>query len=290
MKIAETCPAPQAEEAKSLGAYYTGVHIAEFLSWWAVRSASDTVLDPCFGGGVFLRSACKRLIQVGGHPKSQVFGIEIDPEVHRCMSDSLTTEYALGRENLLLADFFGVEATSTRLVDAIIGNPPYIRYQRFAGVTRKLALDRSLAQGIRLPELCSSWAPFLVHCIAMLRDGGRLAMVLPMEVGHAKNAQPVLEHIRRSFGTATFLTFRKKLFPELNEDTLLLIAGEKGAVPSRFLLRDLDDSSLLSRFREEDLCPAGRSLRGRCRIHRLWQIPAHRIPHPSEGPVISIEN
>jgi adenine-specific DNA methylase len=245
-------PEESENDAKTLGAFYTDAQIADFLAWWAIRSASDTVLDPCFGGGVFLRSACKRLVELRGQPESQAFGVEIAPEVHQLIRDKLTEEYGLNGRNLRLADFFSIEPTDEKQVDAVIGNPPFIRYQRFTGDARKLGLACSLAQGVRLPELCSSWAPFIVHCVAMLRPGGRLAMILPMEVGHAKYARPVLEHIRRSFGIATFLTFRKKLFPELSEDTLLLLADEKGASSSKFLSRDLAHPGQLSAIRETD--------------------------------------
>jgi adenine-specific DNA-methyltransferase len=248
-------PAESSNDAKSLGAYYTDAQAADFLAWWALRSATDTVLDPCFGGGIFLRSASKRLLQLGGRPESQVFGIEIDEEVHRRFTEKLTDEYFLGRKTLVLSDFFNIEPTNGRQVHAVIGNPPFIRYQRFTGEARRLGLSRSLAQGVRLPELCSSWAPFIIHCIAMLRPGGRLAMVLPMEVGHAKYARPVLEHIRRSFGTATFLTFQKKLFPDLNEDTILLLADDKGAESSKFMWRDLAHPSLLSVIRDKEQMP-----------------------------------
>ena len=57
-------PRPQ-DSHKALGAYYTDSQIADFLVWWAVRDASDTVLDPAFGGGVFLRAACRRLRRSG---------------------------------------------------------------------------------------------------------------------------------------------------------------------------------------------------------------------------------
>lgn len=255
-------PESSEHDAKTLGAFYTDAQVADFLAWWAIRSPSDTALDPSFGGGVFLRAACKRLVELRGRPGSQVFGVEIDPEVHRLIREKLVEEYDLDRRNLSLADFFSVEPSPSQQVDALIGNPPFIRYQRFTGEARKLGLARSLAQGIRLPELCSSWAPFVVHGIAMLRPGGRLAMVLPMEVAHAKYARPVLEHIRRSFGTATFLTFRKRLFPDLSEDTLLLLADEKGSAAGRYLSLDLAHPGLLSAIRERD----ERSLRGTRRI------------------------
>ena len=63
---------------KSRGAYYTDRAVADFLVRWAVRGPADTVLDPSFGGGVFLRSAAERVEGLGGHPARQVFGVELD--------------------------------------------------------------------------------------------------------------------------------------------------------------------------------------------------------------------
>src|ERR1700730_1665904 len=89
--------------AKIRGAFYTDGQIADFLVWWAVRSARDTVMDPCFGGGVFLRSAFKRLLQLGGQPEAQVLGVEVDPEVHTRIAVTLADEIAAKGKSLLQA-------------------------------------------------------------------------------------------------------------------------------------------------------------------------------------------
>lgn len=250
------------EHAKAMGAFYTDAQVAEFLVWWAVRSRHETVMDPSFGGGVFLRSACERLVKLGGHPKSQVYGAEIDPSVHARIAEKLADEFGVDRRNLLQSDFFALDAAAAEKADAVIGNPPFIRYQRFSGKTRRTALMRAASCGVRLTELSSSWAPFLVHSIAMLKDSGRLAIVVPMEIGHAAYARPVLEHLARSFGKTTFLTFQKKLFPNLSEDTLLLLGEDKGCRPSRFFLRDFAHSGLLADVR----CRGKRVLSGTRRI------------------------
>src|SRR5262249_55502889 len=130
------------------------------------------------------------------------------------------------------ADFFSLDPSPR--IQVVVGNPPFIRYQRFAGAARKLALERGAAQGVTLPQLCSSWAPFLVHSAALLQPGGRMAMVVPMEIAHARYARPVLEFLQRAFRSTTFLTFQKKLFPSLSEDTLLLLAEDRGARFERF--------------------------------------------------------
>lgn len=237
---------PADRSAKALGAYYTDSRVAGFLVRWAVRSAADTVLDPSFGGGVFLQAACERLVSLGGQPARQVFGVEIDPEVHLRTSSVLSRAYGLPESNLLLRDFFDVDAIDPVRVDVVVGNPPFIRYHRFNGSQRRRALARAADEGVRLSELASSWAPFLVHSIALLRSGGRLAMVVPMEIVHASYAVPVLRQLHRSFGNVTFLTFRKRLFPDLSEDVLLLLAEDRGASAGTFAHRDLDDAVALA--------------------------------------------
>jgi hypothetical protein len=76
-----------------------------------------------------------------------------------------------------------------------------------------------------------------------------------MELAHAQYARPVLEYLRRSFGRVTFLTFRKKLFPDLSEDTLLLLAESRGECCRTFLCRDLPHAGALADVENRDRLP-----------------------------------
>jgi adenine-specific DNA-methyltransferase len=235
-------------DPKALGAYYTDSQVADFLVEWAVQNAGDTVLDPSFGGGVFLRAAGKRLRQLGGHAGQQIFGVEFDAAVHAEMLAHLQREFAVAPHNLKRSDFFEVGPGSLPAVDVVVGNPPFIRYQRFSGDVRTRALARAAEQGLRLSELTSSWLPFLIYSIRFLKQGGRLAMVIPFEIGHASYARQVLQYLTEHFDTTTFLTFRRKLFADLNEDTLLLLASgrrEQGG-HGRFFIRDLEHAGALA--------------------------------------------
>jgi hypothetical protein len=261
-----------ARKAKALGAFYTDEKVASFLVAWAVRSADDTVLDPSFGGGVFLRSACTRVAGLGGRPERQVFGVEVDPGVHAQVAGEIAETWGLGNGHLILSDFFRTDNGSFGPLSAVIGNPPFIRYHRFSGETRRLALRRAARQGVHLSELTSSWAPFVVHSASMLKPGGRLAMVLPMEIAYATYARPVLQHLARVFAEVTLLTFREKLFRDLSEDTLLLLADGKDQGPARFLWRDLDGP--------ETLALAGRS--GHSKLAGLRRIDGTAICNGTE--------
>src|SRR5205823_5636122 len=58
-----------------------------------------------------------------------------------------------------------------------------------------------------------------------------------------------------SFGEVTFFTFRRKLFPDLSEETLLLLARDKGASCPHFLWRDLDHAGGLSELQGRGAWP-----------------------------------
>lgn len=256
----ETVLLPQ--DSKALGAFYTDSQVADFLVRWAIRSKSDSVLDPSFGGGVFLRSACKRLVELAGDAGTQVFGVEIGEAIHAEISEKLFEEFGVRKRNLLLADFFAVAPGVLPQVDVVVGNPPFIRYQRFSGGARRRALTRAASAGVKLSGLASSWAPFVVASVGAIRRDGRLAMVVPFELCHASYALPVLRHLAASFSSITLLTFRKKLFPDLSEDTLLLLGEGKGGRSSNFHIRDLKHAGALSELQTSGsrLLPGARSV------------------------------
>ena len=233
---------------KELGSYYTGELVANFVIRWAIGSGTEVVLDPSFGGGVFLHAAAERLRTLSGDPSRQVYGVEIDAEA----VDELVPGAITGRpcDHLIRANFFDVDPADLPAMDAVVGNPPFIRYQRFTGDARDLALRRAREAGVELTRLSSSWAPFLVHAVQFIRQGGRLGMVAPAELAHAAYAKPVLQYLCREFRSVRILAFSRRLFQNLSEDTVLVLATDKGSpfealelvdLPGRGALAQCDD-------------------------------------------------
>ena len=235
---------PKGAKAKAFGAYYTDRKVADFLVRWAIRTPTDTVMDPSFGGGVFLEAALKRSKALGG-ASHRIYGVEIDERTHAQVAYELSLLYGVKTKNLIRSDFFKVDKKRFKPLGAIVGNPPFIRYQSFSGENRQRALRRAEEEGVKLSKLVSSWVPFLVHSCALLKEGGRLAMVIPAELGHAAYARPVLKYLAKNFGRITLLTFRERLFPELSQDTLLLLAEGKGERSGKLFLQDLAHMSEL---------------------------------------------
>ncbi len=214
-------------QQKALGAFYTAQHVADFLVAWALRKPDDVVCDPSFGGGVFLEAAAKRLTALASSAQT-VYGVELDKDVHARISSELAEQYHIPAKNLLQRDFFAVQPGDMPPLNALIGNPPFIRFQRFAGESRQRALARCAEQGVTVNQLASSWTGFVVHGTALLKAGGRLAMVIPAELLHAPYARPLLEYLTANFARVRVMTFVAPLFADLSQDTLLLLAEGKG--------------------------------------------------------------
>jgi adenine-specific DNA-methyltransferase len=243
--------APALEEKKVRGAFYTPPKLAEALANWAIKSARDRVLDPAAGEAIFLSAAIQRLNALGAQGAAgQVVGIEIDSNARQ---KALSVMSSNGCDcEVILSDFFNVDLKDFRAsFEAVIGNPPYVRYHRFRGDARKRGLEAAAAAGVGLNRLTSSWAPFLVHATQFVAPGGRLAMVLPAELLQVDYAEPIRKFLLRRFSTVTVITFETAVFPGASIDTVLLLA-EDG--PARLGLRIItlqDPSDLETSFEGE---------------------------------------
>jgi adenine-specific DNA-methyltransferase len=241
-------------EQKRRGAYYTSTDVADFLARWAVPSNGGSVLDPSYGEGALLRAAAQRFEGMRVDPRERLYGVEKDKRTHRVVSADLAQASIARASHLLRADFFEVESGSLPQMAAVVANPPFIRFHRFKGDQRRLALARAQECGVKLSGQCSAWAPFIVHAAAFLENGGRLALVLPTELLHARYAQPVLEFLTASFGAVRIIRFSTKLFPELMQDAVLTLASSKGAPSTAPYIRDVASAADLSDLATLDEC------------------------------------
>lgn len=191
---------------KRSGAYFTPDDVSGALVSWACRKPTDRMVDPSCGDGQFL-ALHRNSVGVEQNPISARRAIERAPG-------------ALVHEG----DFFTWATETRERFECAAGNPPFIRYQTFKGEVRRRALDLCLDLGARFSGLTSSWAPFIVATAGLLKPGGRMAFVLPAEIGHAPYAAPLLEYLVTSFSTVQIVAVRTKLFPALSEDCWLLYA------------------------------------------------------------------
>ena len=207
---------------KTLGSFYTPEHVAETLVNWVVRSPNDRLLDPSCGDGRFLAS------------HQNVVGVDLDPAAIATVAEKLP------HARVYAADFFDWAKHTRDRFECVVGNPPFIRYQRFSGDVRRKALEVCDRVGVKFSSLTSSWAPFVVGAASLLKPGGRLAFIVPAEIGHAPYAKPVLRYLLSQFDQVSVIAIREKVFPDLSEDVWLLYADGFGGASDKITFSQWD--------------------------------------------------
>lgn len=239
------------QQLKEKGAFYTPPSMARFLVSWAVRSATDTVLDPSCGDGEFLVQSIRRLRELGAEREAaaeQVRGIEFDSEAAELAKGRVIGESRGTEPHIQRADFFScrpmnreydcrLDASTVPAVDAVVGNPPYIRYHGFHGTVRASAAVAVARHGIRLTDLTSSWAPFVVHATSFLKPRGRLAFVLPGELLYVDYAKAVRDFLSVAYSSVSIIAFNERVFPGVLADTLLVLAEKQGPTSGLSVVR-----------------------------------------------------
>lgn len=239
---------------KQRGAFFTPYEIAEFTAGWAVAGRPDArILDPTSGEGVFLLAAAQHLRQAGADPAEladQLYGVDIH-------AGSLEETRALLRledaeATLIQGDFFAQPAPAQLAaqvpwMDAVIGNPPFVRYHEHRGETRRRSLAAALAQGVRLSGLASSWAALLVHACAFLKPEGRLAMVLPAELLTVGYAEPIRRWLTERFAAVHLVLFEELQFAHAEEQVVVLVARGSGGCSALALHQVRDAADLVGK-------------------------------------------
>lgn len=208
-------PGDSVSQRKARGAFFTPVPVARFLVDWAVQSPDDAVLEPSCGEAIFLHEVGRR-----GDHSGPLVGVEL----HK--SSAAESERSLRASGIdatvHVGDFFAHSELGA--YDAVVGNPPYVRYQAFAGESRARAREAALRAGVALSNLASSWAAFTVHSALHLKSSGRLGLVLPAELLTVNYAAGVRQYLMDHFRSVGLVLFHERVFPGVLEEVVLLLA------------------------------------------------------------------
>ncbi len=230
---------------KLRGGYYTPSNVARWLARWAIRSGAERVLEPSCGDGVFVEAAARELDRHNkswAHGLPQLVGIELVEEEARKAKAKAGSLLGEKRVDVRCADFFGWmtiaklqlfdrnETPRPGLFDVLIGNPPFIRYQNFPEPSRTQAMHFMQSQGLRPNRLTNIWVPFVVAGISLLREHGRLAMVIPAELLQVTYAGQLRQRLADSFRRITIYACNEMFFEHAEQEVVLLLAEGKLAI------------------------------------------------------------
>ncbi len=191
------------------------------MACWVTRASGERILEPSFGDGAFLL-AIRRAAKARGLSQPRLFGAELVQEPFAAAVRSRL----LSESNAFLGDFLSVKPFE---VDAVIGNPPYVRLRHLPPDQKTRALHcASSVLGCGMETGGSVWMPFVLHCTRFLRPGGRLALVLPHELTHVRYARPLWEMLGRSFADLRLVRVHERLFPNILQEVVVLFADSYG--------------------------------------------------------------
>mgnify|MGYP001129316868 CR=1 FL=1 len=222
-------------DQKLRGAYYTPLQLSNAMVSFFVEDNIKNILEPSCGDGVFVDS----IIQKGLLNDSiSITAIEIEESE----AEKVKGRYKNQNINVLNKDFFDFykENYNEMKYDLILGNPPYIRYQYLTEKQREIQSEILTTHGMKSNKLINAWVAFLVACIHMLNDNGKIAFVVPAEILQVAYAEDLRKFLSNELSKITLITFEKLVFPDIEQEVLIFI-GEKGKEEKGIRIIELED-------------------------------------------------
>lgn len=214
-------------EQKIRGGFYTEPSIAAFLVNWVKASKPRSLLEPSCGDGAFLDAI-------------EVQRIKSLKQITACEMNEEEAEKATNRTKLpvrvLNIDFlrwYLSQAQNGERFDAVVGNPPFIRYQ-YLPAEQQLLAEKIFAQlGLPFTKHTNAWVPFVLASISLLRPGGRIAMVIPSEIFHIPHAQSLRRYLAEQCSQILILDPEEIWFNKTLQGTVLLLAQKKRSLSEK---------------------------------------------------------
>lgn len=210
-------------EQKLRGAYYTPLQLADAIVGLFASQNIATVLEPSCGDGVFLDSLknLKLLDKV-----RRVTAVEIEPDE----AEKVRSRYlGFGQIEICTEDFFDYyyRVLGKESFDLILGNPPYIRYQYLKESQREMQSEILTSHGMKANKLINAWVAFIVACVQLLSENGKIAFVIPAEILQVAYAEDLRLYLANNLAKITLITFEQLVFPDIEQEVVVFI-GEKG--------------------------------------------------------------
>ena len=220
------------ETAQKLrGGFYTDPDIAAFLARWVLEKNPKSVLEPSCGDGAFLEAIadekCSSL--------RRIFACELDHEESAKAEKRVLSTNRLSVE-IHDGDFlkwFLFHSQAAGQFDAVVGNPPFIRYQYLATEQQLLAEKIFGRFGLPFTKHTNAWVTFVIASISLLSAGGRLAMVIPSEIFHIPHAQSLRRFLALHCSRILIFDPEELWFDNALQGVVLLLAEKKTAPTER---------------------------------------------------------
>ena len=122
-----------------------------------------------------------------------------------------------------------------RRFDAVLGNPPYVRYQYIDSHQQSLAHSLMSHMGLKSTRHLNAWVPFVAASLRLLAPGGRLAMLVPSEVFHIPHAQSLRDMLMEDCRRVLVVDPTDLWVEDILQGVVLLLAEKKESIADESL-------------------------------------------------------
>ncbi|ATB30298.1 Eco57I restriction-modification methylase domain-containing protein [Melittangium boletus] len=213
---------------KLRGGYYTDPAIAAYLVRWVLEVRPRAVLEPSCGDGAFFR-ALKQTPEPTGLERLVACELDGEEAAKACQEAQALPGVRAEVHHADFLDWALGRMHEPPEFDAVVGNPPFIRYQYLSDTAQGLAARVITHFGLRFTRHTNAWVPFVIAALSRLKPGGRLAMVVPAELLHVLHADSARRYLLRTCSRILVLDPEELWFENTQQGVVLLMAEKRRA-------------------------------------------------------------
>ncbi|HDR8952685.1 Eco57I restriction-modification methylase domain-containing protein [Burkholderia vietnamiensis] len=215
-------------EQKLRGGYYTPLDLATYISKWVMEHHPQRILEPSCGDGVFVDA----LTKIGFPQGTKFTGFELLPSEARKVQEKCNHAPELIAD-IHARDFLGWAirrmSQPDAAFDAVIGNPPFIRYQYLSEEAQANAEKIFRLLSLPFTKHTNAWVPFVLASISLLSPHGRLGMIVPSEIIHVAHAQSLRTYLGETCSRLLIIDPEELWFDGTLQGAVILLAEKKEA-------------------------------------------------------------
>lgn len=216
---------------KLRGGFYTEPHVVEFCLQQVKKLHEgwpERWLEPSAGDGAFIRGI-GTVLPATARRRLRLQAIElIGDEAAKCEAEARRAGIEAEVTN---ESFFEWASRDASQFDAVVGNPPYVRYQ-FVSESDRLLAERLVSElGITLRGVSNLWIPFALLSLSRLREGGCFSLVLPSELFCTSSGGQFRSYLLQYFTALEIDLFPRGTFPDILQD-VVVVSGRRAVRPA----------------------------------------------------------
>lgn len=219
---------------KKFGQVDTPKWISDLMVELTGIEPGQSVLEPCFGNGVFLISLHEKFQTLSTQKQAKITGIEIDPiSFAKGIINYSKSGGNIANCSFLNGSIFDLEKTK---YDIVIMNPPYVRQEELSehnlnkGFLVKKTQD--ITNDAHISARSNLYSYFIIYLTKFLQSSGTMCVIIPKAWLDSKHGESLQGFLLNNYTIQCIIDFDKDTFSSvIVEDCILVL--KKNHIPKQ---------------------------------------------------------